>query len=225
MKCNFAVSGIVYAVCVLMTARAQSFQPVDVPPPDSQPVYVPLTFQQDLFFGINKVMGPGGLALVSLKSGFDQLRDEPRQWGPNADSLAVRAASRFGRSFVRQGVALGVRELDGEDPRYYPLGQGTGWERTRYAIGHSFLAKNRQGKWMPAYSVLIANFATPFIAYEWRPDYQSVPRGFRAGAAGLSFAVGSSVFQEFWPDVKARWLRRHDRSGNAADMQASPAIH
>ena len=184
-----------------------ALDPVDTTVGPTQSVYTPLTLGQKYLFTARKTFGGGGLALVSMKAAFDQTLDRPHQWGTGADSFAVRTASYFGRSFLRQNIAFGVRALDGEDPRYFVSGTGTKWERAKYAIGHTFAVRNDAGNWMPAYSLLVSDFATPFIVNEWRPDRHSVPREFRTGAAGLGIAIGSSLWQEFWPDLRRKFHR------------------
>jgi hypothetical protein len=182
-------------VCALVGALNLSAQ-------DSQNSYVPLTLEQSYLFSLNKVVGGGGIALVAFKSAFDQLRDAPAQWGTEADSFATRAAWHFGRSLIRQNIAFGVRALDGEDPRYFVSGHGTKWERTKYAVEHTFVVHNSSGGWMPAYSLFLSSYATPFAVNDWRPVPRTVPHEIGAGSAGVGIAVVSSVFQEFWPDLK-----------------------
>ena len=176
---------------------------------DAQSAYVPLTLDQKYFFSMNKVVGKGAAGAVMLKAAFDQLREEPQQWGDHADSFAVRGASHLGRSFVRQGLAFGVRALDGEDPRYFVSGEGGRWARTRYAMVHTFEARNDRGQWMPAYSLLVSAYGTAFIANTWRPDHRGVGYNFGAGTAAIGLAVGSSIVQEFWPDLKKKVHRLH----------------
>ena len=176
---------------------------------DPQPAYVPLTLEQNYLFSLNKVVGSGGLALVGMKASFDQAFDHPRQWGSGADSYAVRFASRFGRSFVRQNIAFGVRALDGEDPRYFVSGQGGRWQRTKYAIGHTFAAHNAHGGLMPAYGLLVSDYATPLIANQWRPNHDSATRAFGIGSLAVGISVGSSIWQEFWPDLRKK-LHGHE---------------
>ena len=198
MKCSFVLAAVVCSLAGTIVLHAQD---------DPQPAYVPLTLEQKYLFTLNKVTGSGGLAVVLLKSSVDQLREMPHQWGDNGESFAVRTAARFGRSFVRQNLAFGVRALDGEDPRFFVSGHGGKWERTKYAIGRSFMVRNDRGNLMPAYSLLVSCYATPFIANEWRPDRMSVPREFGSGTSALGFAVVSNVFQEFWPDIKKKLHR------------------
>ena len=205
MKRSFARALVVCAFAGAVASQAQDLTPDSTPPP---PAYTPLSLEQKYFFAMDKIVGAPALTLVFLKASFDQVRNVPHQWGSDEGAYAVRYASRFGRSFARQNLAFAVRALDGEDPRYFMLGKGGGWTRTKYAVGHTFVAKNNRGEWMPAYAVLVSNFGMPFIANEWRPDRHSVPREFRTGLGGVGFAVGSNVVQEFWPDLRKKVFKR-----------------
>jgi hypothetical protein len=201
MNRSFTPAAVVCALAGACVIHAQ----------DAPPAYVPLTLEQQYSYSMNKAIGGPGLALVMIKSSFDQLRDTPNQWGSSGDSFAVRTASRFGRSFLRQNIGFGVRALDGEDPRYFPLGTGTKWTRTKYAMGHTFAVRNSSGNYMPAYSLLAADFGTPFLSNKWLPAPYTTPHEVRIGALAVGLAVGSHVFQEFWPDLRkkvpARFLK------------------
>jgi len=142
--------------------------------------------------------------LYTLRGGIDQWRGLPRQWGHGWDSYAVRSTSFFGRSLVRENIAFGVRAIDHEDPRYFPLGQGSRWARVRYAIERTFLVKNDSGGTMPAYSLFVSAYTAPFIAQQWRPEHFTSSHPFKVGSARIGIAVGSDVFQEFWPDLKRK---------------------
>lgn len=139
--------------------------------------------------------------LYSFHAGIDQAMEKPQAWGTGMDSYAIREANVLGRSFVRQNLAFGVRAFDHEDPRYFVLGHGTWRGRVKYAVVRTFLVMNDSGGTMPAYSLFASSFATPFIADEWRPG---TVHPIRAGFGGIGFAVGSNVFQEFWPDLKGK---------------------
>ncbi len=198
MTRSFATALVVCAFAGALVSRAQ----------DTDPAYVPLTLGEKYQFSLNKVIGTGALTTVALKASMDQMLDRPHAWGPGIDSYAVRTASYFGRSFVRQNLAFGVRALDGEDPRYFRSGRGTKWERSKYAIAHTFMVRNDSGGSMPAYSLMVSSFATPFLANQWRPDRCMAGREVGAGFGGLGIAAGSSILQEFLPDIRQK-LRHH----------------
>ncbi|SRR5579885_3225013 len=195
---SFAPAGVVCALAGCCFSHAQDLQ-----------TYQPLTLGEQYRFTLNKTVSPGALGLVLFKSLFDQMRDQPHQWGANADSFTVRAASHFGRSLLRQNIAFGIRAADGEDPRYFRSGQGGKWTRTRYALAHTFSVHDARGGWMPAYSLFVSSYATPFLANEWRPDRRTVPCELRAGTMSIGIQALSNLMQEFGPDIKNKI--RHPR--------------
>ena len=81
-------------------------------------VYTPPAIKDNFQYGFNRVFSPGKLLLFGVKAAMDQKRDVPHIWGQGMQGYGSRYADRFGRALVRENVALGVRLLTGEDPRY-----------------------------------------------------------------------------------------------------------
>ena len=177
-------------------------------PVAEDPPYVPLTLGQKYMFSFKKVFGPGAILSATLHASLDQAGKQPRDWGTaSPDAFGVRMASRFGRSLIRQNIAFGVRAIDHEDPRYFVLGHGDAFKRTRYAMVHTFVVRNDNGTMMPAYSRFVADFGMPFIAQQWRPRrFQTVGEGLQAGSVAIGLAAGFNVGREFWPDIRKRLL-------------------
>ena len=168
------------------------------------PAYAPLDLKQKYLYSFNEMAAPARWIGFALHAAMDQAQKSPSAWGEGPDSFGVRLASRFGRSFMRENIAFGVRALDGEDPRYFVLGRGSRMARTKYAFMGAFMTRRDDGGSMPAYSRFVANLAMPMIAQMWRPEKFSLERGFRAGAGGIGLEFGSNLWQEFAPDLKQR---------------------
>jgi hypothetical protein len=206
-----------YCLLALLGCAALPAQDVQIPEQDLVPQqiapvpandpYVPLTLWQNYAWSLNQIVGPGELFVVAARTAFDHSRSRPSSWGGGTEGYAMRAASRLGRVAVRQELAFAVRALDHEDPRYFPSPQSGGWRRVRYAIGRTFVVRNERGGTMPAYSLLVADFATPFIAQTWRPEPIDAGRELRAGAVGIGFAAAGNIGREFWPDIRKKLHR------------------
>lgn len=204
-------SGIAEASNVVVATPRLKFRAIPIAVPMASP-FRPLTVGQKYEYAILKVTGAGAWPSLALRAGLDQAGMLPRQWGTGMDSMAVRIASHFGRSFVRQNIAFMVRAVDHEDPRYFILGEGSPWRRTGWAVSRTFIARNDSGGWMPAYSRFVAQYTTPMIASNWTPIGFSPTAGLRAATLGFGFGAFSNVWQEFLPDVK-RVLRGHPENG------------
>jgi hypothetical protein len=209
MRCCF----LALLSCAVLSAQDE--QTVD-PDPATDPItpgpandgYVPLTLWQNYAWSLHQILGPGELFVVAARTAFDHSRSQPSIWGGGSEGYATRAASRLGRVAVRQEIAFAVRALDHEDPRYFRSPRSGGWTRVRYAVGHTFVVRNERGGTMPAYSLLLADFATPFIAQTWRPEPINAGREFRGGAVGIGFAAAGNLGREFWPDIRKRLPRQ-----------------
>jgi hypothetical protein len=186
--------------------------PAAATPPSSDqilsPTGVPLTLEQKYWVTMNQVAGPGALFAVGIHGMYDHVLNRPHQWGPGEGSIGPRIASDFGRRFLRQNIAFSVRAFDHEDPRYFRSGHGTVLSRVRYAAIHTFLVRNDNGSSMPAYSLFVSASTMPFIAQSWRPESFSAARGFGGGGVGIGVAVATNLWNEFWPDLRARLPRK-----------------
>src|SRR5277367_4874099 len=105
------------------------------------PVYTPITVSENYLYSLGQIFGPGRAFQVAAHAAFDQFRKHSDGWGSGFGAYELRGASSFGRTFVKENLAFGVRALDGEDPRYVRLGQGRTWTRIRYAVGHTFAVR------------------------------------------------------------------------------------
>ncbi len=177
----------------------------------SSPVYVPLTTRENFRYAFDRVFSPGKLLLFSVKASMDQERSIPDKWGQGMGAWSERYADHFGRALIRENMAFGIRELDGEDPRYQPSRDHGVWNRSKHAVAAAFVVRNRNGGLIPAYSRFISDYATPVIAQQWKPQPFSASRAFGSGTAGIGMAIGSNLSLEFWPDVRRRLPHRFDR--------------
>jgi hypothetical protein len=60
---------------------------------------------------------------------------------------------------------------------------------------------------MPTYSRFVSDYATPFIAKQWKPQTYRASHALGAGTSGIGIAIASNIGTEFWPDIRRRFLR------------------
>lgn len=172
--------------------------------PSVESPYSPLTFKEKWLFSVSQVFGPQRFAGYAMHTMFDYAFDLPKQWGREGDSLAVRVASDFGTNLIRHDLQFAIQAIDHEDPRYFRSNLHGGFKRTKYAVLHTLVARNDNGSWMPAYSLLITDYGMPYLVRQWRPDPMHALTGFEAGTMGLGVSMGSNIFYEFLPDLKKK---------------------
>jgi hypothetical protein len=174
------------------------------PPSD---IHTPLTATQQYLWSLHQVFDPTRLFFLAAHAAIDHSRDDPAGWGQGSTGYTTRVANYLARAAVRENMAFAIRELDREDPRYVRSASAGVWKRTRYAISRTLVARNDRGGSMPAYSTLVSNFATPFIAQTWRPEPVSAGHELRSGGLGLGLIAAGNIGQEFWPDLRGKLHR------------------
>jgi hypothetical protein len=182
-------------------APAQSLVNMDAQNDQTLP-YKPITLKQKYQYSLEQMFSGPRLISILAHAGIDQAMVNPHAWGSDAPAFGIRTASLFGRSFVRATIGSGIRGLDHEDPRYFYSHKSGNWERTKYAIVHTFEVHNDNGSMMPAYSRFIGDFGMPFLAQTWHPGGINAPVALRSGGVGIGMGVAMNIAQEFWPDVK-----------------------
>jgi hypothetical protein len=166
------------------------------------PPYTPITLKQKYIYSIEQMFSGPRLIAILAHTAIDQAEVTPHAWGSNAPAFGVRAASLFGRSFIRATIASGIRGIDHEDPRYFYSHKQNNFDRIKYAVAHTFEVRNDNGSMMPAYSRFIGDLGMPFLAQTWRPGGVNAPDALRSSGISIGMGIGMTVAQEFWPDVK-----------------------
>jgi hypothetical protein len=102
-----------------------------------------------------------------------------------------------------------VPAITHEDPRYYTMGQGGFFHRTGYAISRAFVTKTDSGgttfNWSEvAGNALEAGLSTAY----YPPEERTLSQTAANWGVQMESAVLNHVFQEFWPDIRKKILRR-----------------
>lgn len=167
--------------------------------------YTPITAGQRFRWIVNGTLGVPNLAAGVFLAGIATADNSPEEYGTHWDGFGKRYGLRLTTGATSQVLEASIGSLWGEDPRYFR----TSGQPFKTRLGHvakmTFLATNRKGEHMPAYSRYIAITSNNFISNAWRPDSDAtvndalirIPFGFLS-------AFTSRAFSEFWPDVKGR---------------------
>jgi hypothetical protein len=102
-----------------------------------------------------------------------------------------------------------VPALTHEDPRYYTLGHGGFFRRTRYALSQVVLTRTDSGGVSFNYSEVVGNGMEAGLANLYYPAQE---RGVRKTAENwgtqLEAASLNNIIREFWPDIRHKILRQ-----------------
>jgi hypothetical protein len=207
-------------------AQAPAPQPVTGPPPEKQATqvnvitglgnvrsddYRPLTGKQRWQYYLNQnFVSTGAYFGPVLASVIDQANGEPPEWGGGMEGYGRRLASRLGTGVVQNSAQSAGCALLGQEPRYIRSSSPQVLSRIGHAFLFSLITYNREGKIRLALPTLASYYAAGMTATLWMPErYTALGDGVRDGNRQVILAGLVNQFQEFWPDIKRIFSRRH----------------
>ena len=175
-------------------------------PSATAPAGTPHTVDHSLTFGERvhvyrrSVFNPETIIGPSVAAGINQWRNQPPGFRQGAEGYGDRFGSAIGRTVISKTITFGFAAIDGEDPRYFPLKNGSGWARTRHAFVSVFVSPTASGRQIPAFSHLAGAYGAAFISNAWYPDNQATAAyAARRGSISLGVNVGLNLLREFVP--------------------------
>ena len=212
MKYRMAISVAALLITAAGTAFALDADGAEgIPSGSSQPQgveFTPMTRSERLRNYLTGTFGPGSLARAAARAGFDQVLDRPTEWDSNGRGFADRLGNAYAKHIIRQTLQYGASTALHEDDRYLVSGEKGFWNRTRYALASTFLARRDNGERCFATARMSGAAGAAFISRAWQPGSTS-GAGSAAGSFGLAIAgdSGANVVKEFWPDLKRHFRR------------------
>lgn len=161
---------------------------------------------------IRGTIGARSLSMGLVTAAWGTMQDNPPEYGPHWDGFAKRYGIRLTGLGTSRAIEATLGSIWGEDPRFVRKGFGGFRARLGNVLKSSFMSRDRQGNWMPAYASYAAVPGSNFLTNTWRVESEAT-----ANAAlirtGLGFVsrITSNAFDEFWPDFKRHVLRLGDR--------------
>jgi hypothetical protein len=150
---------------------------------------------------------PTAAAFASLY----QLENQNPSFGQGMSGYATRVAAAYGDQMVGNMMTEGiVPSLLHEDPRYFRLGEGSGWSRARYALTRIFIARADSGRNTFNFAEWAGNSAAVTLSNAWYPDTRTVSDNAQKLLIQCATDAFSNVLKEFWPDVKRRLQKKHE---------------
>lgn len=159
----------------------------------------------------SSTFGPPAALAKLTESAIMTAANSPREYGGTWNGFGRRIGSKYATGLVSNSIEAGAGFLWREDPRYRPLGSGSGGSRLSHALKMSVMTEPASGggALRPAYATYLGVVSGNVISNRWRPPSESSASD-TALRIGFAFArrAGSNVLQEFWPEL-SRKLRHH----------------
>jgi hypothetical protein len=129
---------------------------------------------------------------------IDTALKTPKEYGTHWKGFAEHTGLITANYALKSTMEVSLGSLWGEDPRYFRTTGLSMKGRVGYVIKMTFVARNREGHYMPAYSRYIAFPASSFISNAWTPKSESDTSDalIRVGLGFLG-RLGENAWKEF----------------------------
>jgi hypothetical protein len=176
--------------------------------PIAPSAYVPIDGGQRIDWIVGGTVGARSLCIGGLAVGLQTAWDVPPEWQRTWRGAARRYAQREADVAISSSIEAGLGAIWGEEPRYVRAPRGSIRSRARHAMKTVLLAQRRDGHLAPAWGRYAGNVFNNLLENQWLP-----PRATTTAQTALRTLngflgrLGGNLFEEFWPDVKARLQR------------------
>jgi hypothetical protein len=169
----------------------------------------PLSVTAKFTYHVKSAFGPMSLVGDAAYAGILQAADAPLEWKQGAEAYGKRLGTMVAWSGIRNGLAFGLDSTLREDPRYYRSTGAGFWSRSGHALRGTMLTRTDSGGETPSAWRIGSAYGSAFLSNMWYPDRLNTARlGFIQGSVTLGFDFAGNLAKEFWPDIKAKVLRR-----------------
>jgi len=150
---------------------------------------------------------------TAFLSGIGQASGSNPSFGQGFAGYAKRFGTTYADFAIENMLTEGVYPtLLHQDPRYFRRGAGTARSRLAYAMSRLFITRGDSGSSQFNYSEILGAATSVTISNAYYPDGRTVGNNVGKYTEQLGFDAASNVLKEFWPDLKRKLSRRHQRS-------------
>ena len=147
-------------------------------------------------------------------SGISQAQNSEPGYGQGAEGFGKRFGSAAADGTIENYLTGAVLpSLLRQDPRFYQSGQGTFWQRTRYAISRIFITRSDAGKSEFNFSEVVGSAMSAGIStytYHPRSDH-NLGNALSVWGSEVGYDTVTIAVKEFWPDIR-RKLQKHKQA-------------
>jgi hypothetical protein len=123
-------------------------------------------------------------------------------WGQGVEGFGRRFGTRVSQSMAKGTGEAVVGMIFKEDPRLYSSRKDGFWPRFGFALSHTLMVHNDNGKERLSAGRIAGAFSSGFVGMAWTPDPINTPQDalVRSGTA-MGGVLAGSLWKEFKPDV------------------------
>lgn len=182
----------------------------------------PLTPAEKFKVTVRGIFDPFEFVLIGFVAGINQASNSNPTYGQGMQGYAKRYGTAYGDNAIENFMASAVLpSVLHQDPRYYQMGHGGFWRRSKHAVSRVLFTRSDSGEKQLNYSELGgAMIAASISTYTYHPQSE---RGFGDVASVWGSQMGWDVvtymIKEFWPDLRNR--SKKNRQARVAEQPAT----
>ncbi len=190
---------------------------------------VALTGKEKIGLAFRSSIDPVTFAGTAIVAGLAEVYPDPNNsgfgWGPEGYFKRWGAAylDSFDSTMIGNGI---LPALLRQDPRYFRLGRGSTTHRVLYAAAMTVVCKgDKSRRWQPNFSNVGGNLIAGTLSNLYYPDSDRSGWEQTISSALIVTAEGAlgGMFQEFWPDISRKILKKDPTHGLDAQIRAEAA--
>jgi len=160
--------------------------------------FTPIDASSRMHWLLVENLSPSSLADDVAVGAVDTWFKSPKEYNTHWTGFGERTGLITGNYGIKSTMEAGLGSLWGEDPRYNQTEGLSKRSRVGNVIKMTFMATNRSGGTMPAYSRYIALAGSNFLFNEWMPTSQATVSQalLRTGLSFLS-RMSENAYKEF----------------------------
>jgi hypothetical protein len=144
---------------------------------------------------VRDLTGPSALLGTAAATAYDQIRNDPPEWGGGAGGLGKRLASNAGSLVVGETVRHGLALALGRSTWYHRCDCNGFGPRVEHALVETFTDRDRAGHRAVSVPTFAGTLAGSFAQRLWRPGLTNAQAAEQAGTA-LVFSAAFNVVKE-----------------------------
>ena len=173
--------------------------------------YLPMAPSESLRWFITSTAGPAHITGVAFVSSCSTAFNRPQEYGHNWRGFADRFKIDMAGSAASNAIEASAGVVLREDPRYFSAPQQSFRARVGNVVRQTFLARESNGSFGPAYARYMGIVGSNFISNAWRVHSEANTQdALIRSSEGSAGRMAANAFAEFWPDIQKDVFHKRD---------------
>lgn len=170
----------------------------------------PLTAKAKFHLAVEDSFDPYAFPVAGFFAGLDQAKNDPKSWGQGSSGFAKRYLASFADQTDENMMTEAVfPSLLKQDPRYFRLGTGSFFKRSRYAVSRIWVTRTDAGGTTFNFSEIVgAGTSTAISNLYYPPENRTLSRNLSDWGILVGEDTAFNLLKEYWPDIRHKLFKK-----------------